>query len=155
MNSFREYRGRWRWFVLGKGGKKAKVPVNGEMLAALVRYRRFLQLEDLPQEDEDGALLRSLKGTKGISANMIYRVVKATVAHAADSLEDTSVHKAAELRKASTHCFRHTALTHGDDAGIGMKYLYRSARHGKLETTAIYQHAEDDPWHEEWQRHRY
>ena len=28
MNSFREYRGKWWWFVVGKGNKKAKVPVS-------------------------------------------------------------------------------------------------------------------------------
>jgi len=61
----------------------------------------------------------------------------------------------AKLRNASTHWFRHTAVTHGDDAGIGLKYLKRSARHEELETTAIYQHAEDALWHDEWQRHRF
>jgi site-specific recombinase XerD len=155
MNSFREYRGHWWWFVLGKGAKRGKVPVNDEMLDALMRYRRFLKLDDLPGEDDTSPLLRSLKGTKGISANMIYRLVKATVAQAADELAESSPLKAAKLRNASTHWFRHTAVTHGDDAGIGLKYLNRSARHDKLETTAIYQHAEDALWHNEWQRHRY
>ena len=155
MSSFREYRGHWWWFVLGKGHKRGKVPVNDEMLDALMRYRRFLRLADLPAEDDASPLLRSLKGKKGISANMVYRLVKSTVAKAADELEASSPLRAAKLRNASTHWFRHTAVTHGDDAGIGLKYLNRSARHDKLETTAIYQHAEDALWHNEWQRHRF
>ena len=36
-----------------------------------------------------------------------------------------------------------------------LKYLNLSARREKLETTAIYQHAEDSKWHEEWQQHKY
>tara|TARA_R110001592_G_scaffold254129_3_gene517499 strand:- start:44892 stop:45899 length:1008 start_codon:yes stop_codon:yes gene_type:complete len=155
MNSFREYRGHWWWFVLGKGQKRGKVPINDEMLDALIRYRRFLKLDDLPAENDASPLLRSLKGNRGISANMIYRLVKTTVAHAADELEISSPLKAVRLRNASTHWFRHTAVTHGDDAGIGLKYLNRSARHDKLETTAIYQHAEDALWHHAWQSHKY
>jgi site-specific recombinase XerD len=155
MNSFREFRGHWWWFVLGKGEKRGKVPVNDEMLDALMRYRRFLKLEDLPAEDDTSPLLRSLKGNRGISANMIYRLVKAIVTQAAEKLENTNPQKAVKLRNASTHWFRHTAVTLGDDAGIGLKYLNRSARHDKIETTAIYQHAEDKLWHDEWQRHRY
>jgi len=155
MNSFREFRGHWWWFVLGKGGKRGKVPVNDEMLDALMRYRRFLKLDDLPQEDDTSPLLRSLKGSRGISANMIYRLVKAIVIQAADDLASEAPHKATKLRNASCHWFRHTAVTHGDDAGIGLKYLNRSARHEKLETTAIYQHAEDALWHDAWQQHRF
>lgn len=155
MNSFREFRGHWWWFVLGKGEKRGKVPVNDEMLDALMRYRRFLKLDDLPAEDDTSPLLRSLKGHRGISANMIYRVVKAIVTQAAQSLENNDPQGAAKLQNASTHWFRHTAVTHGDDAGIGLKYLQRSARHDKLETTAIYQHAEDHRWHDEWQKHTY
>jgi site-specific recombinase XerD len=86
---------------------------------------------------------------------MIYRLVKSTVAQAADKLESVSPHRAVKLRSASTHWLRHTAVTHGDDAGISLKYLNRSARHDKLETTAIYQHAEDLLWHNAWQRHQY
>lgn len=155
MNSFREYRGHWWWFVQGKGGKRAKVPVNDAMLDALMRYCRFLNLADLPQEDDTSPLMRNIKGRKGITPNMVYRLVKDTVAAAADELAASSPLSAAKLRRASTHWFRHTAVTHGDDAGIGMKYLSLSARHEKLETTAIYQHAEDTKWHKEWQRHQY
>jgi site-specific recombinase XerD len=155
MNSFRKFRGHWWWFLLGKGGKPGKVPVNDEMLDPFMRYRRFLKLEDLPAEDDTSPLLRSLKGARGISANMIYRLVKATVSQAADELEEEAPHRAAKLLNASTHWFRHTAVTHGDDAGIGLRYLNRSARHDKLETTAIYQHGEDALWHNEWQQHKY
>ena len=86
---------------------------------------------------------------------MIYRLVKAIVIQAVDDLEGEAPHKAAKLRDASCHWFRHTAVTHGDDAVIGLKYLNRSARHDKLETTAIYQHAEDALWHDVWQQHRF
>ena len=155
MNSFREYRGRWWWFVEGKGQKHAKVPVSDEMLDALMRYRHFLGLEDLPPENDTSPVLRSIKGTKGVSDNMVYRLVKKTVQGAADSVEQEVPVCARKLRKASTHWFRHTSVTHGDDSGIGLKYIQASARHDKIETTSIYQHADDHRWHDEWQRLKY
>jgi integrase len=155
MNSFREFRGKWWWFVEGKGGKRAKVPVNDEMLDALMRYRRFLGLDDLPKEDDRSPIFRSIKGTSGVSDNMIHRVVKEIVKGAADTLEEESPNDARKLRRASCHWFRHTAVTRSDDSGIGIKYIQASARHEKLETTAIYQHAEDHRWHDEWQRLRF
>ena len=116
MNSSREFRGKWWWFVDGKGGKRAGVPPIDEM---------------------------------------IYRLVKDIVIEAADNIEAETPVSARKLRSASTHWFRHTAITHGDDSGIGIKFIQASARHDKLETTAIYQHAEDAKWHDEWQRLRY
>jgi site-specific recombinase XerD len=85
----------------------------------------------------------------------VYRLVKSVVKGAADAWEPENPQKAAKLRRASTHWFRHTSITHQDDAGISLKYLNRNARHSKLETTAIYQHAEDDNWHDETQKHVY
>ena len=155
MNSFREFRGKWWWFVEGKGGKKAKVPVNDEMLDALMRYRRFLGLDDLPAQDDTSPVFRSVKGDKAVSDNMVYRLVKETVIAAAKTINADSPINARKLGRASTHWFRHTAVTHGDDSGIGIKYIQASARHEKLETTATYQHAEDHRWHDEWQRLRY
>ena len=155
MNSFREFRGKWWWFVEGKGGKRAKVPVNDEMLDALMRYRRFLGLDDLPAEDDRSPIFRSIKGTSGVSDNMIYRLVKEIVIGAADTLEAESPNNARKLRRASCHWFRHTAVTRSDDSGIAIKYIQASARHEKLETTAIYQHAEDHRWHDQWQLLRF
>lgn len=155
MNSFRYYRGRWWWFVLGKGEKLAKIPAGDEIIAALTQYRRHLGLSDLPDADDTSPLLRSINGHKGISANMVYRQVKAVVISAAQSIEVDYPIQAATLKKASTHWFRHTSVTHADDSGVELKYLTRSARHEKVETTAIYQHAEDDQWHDAWQKLKY
>lgn len=152
MNSFRLYRGQWWWFVLGKGEKLGKVPASDEMLSALMKYREHLGLCPLPEEDDTSPLIRSISGGKGISANMVYRQVKSVVQGAADSIRIEHPIQASILDKASTHWFRHTSVTHGDDAGIDLKYLTRSARHEKIETTAIYQHAEDDKWHKAWQK---
>lgn len=152
MNSFRLYRGQWWWFVLGKGEKQGKIPASDEMLAALMQYREHLGLTPLPEENDTTPLLRSISGGKGISANMVYRQVKSVVKVAAEEIRLQHPIQASVLEKASTHWFRHTSVTHGDDAGIDLKYLTRSARHEKIETTAIYQHAEDDMWHKAWQK---
>jgi site-specific recombinase XerD len=152
MNSFRLYRGQWWWFVLGKGEKQGKIPASDEMLSALMQYREHLGLTSLPEENDSSALLRSISGGKGISANMVYRQVKSVVKEAAEAIRLDNPIQASILEKASTHWFRHTSVTHGDDAGIDLKYLTRSARHEKIETTAIYQHAEDDLWHKAWQK---
>lgn len=152
MNSFRLYRGQWWWFVLGKGEKLGKVPASDEMLAALMQYRQHLGLSPLPAENDTSPLLRSISGSKGISANMVYRQVKTVVQDAAQAIRLEHPMQASVLEKASTHWFRHTSVTHGDDTGIDLKYLTRSARHEKIETTAIYQHAEDDKWHKAWQK---
>jgi site-specific recombinase XerD len=155
MNSFRFYRGQWWWFVIGKGEKQGKIPASDEMLAALMQYREHLGLNPLPEEDDTTPLLRSISGHRGISANMVYRQVKTVVNEAANSIRIEHPIQAAILSKASTHWFRHTSVTHADDAGIELKYLTRSARHQKIETTAIYQHAEDDRWHNAWQKLKY
>ncbi|MEE8057199.1 MAG: site-specific integrase, partial [Pseudomonadales bacterium] len=117
MNSFRNYRGKWWWFITGKGNKHAKIPINDAMLEALVRYRRSLGLSDYPAEHDSSPLLRGLGGVRNISANMIYRIVKSVVQGAAESIREIAPHKAAVLQNASTHWFRHTSITHQDDVG--------------------------------------
>lgn len=154
MASFVESRGKWWWHVVGKGGKAARIPVNQEMLAALERYRVFLGLSPLPDAEEDTPLALNIGGTQGISSNMVYRIVKDVLLRTADVLASTQPRQAEKLRKASTHWLRHTAITHQADAGIELRYLNKSARHAKLETTAIYLHAEDDAWHEAMEKHR-
>ncbi|MBI2379487.1 MAG: tyrosine-type recombinase/integrase [Gammaproteobacteria bacterium] len=154
MGSLQEVRGRWWWFVTGKGDKPAKVPVSTECLAAVVRYRQYLGLPPLPRPDDSIALVPSQKGTRPISANMVYRLVKATFAEVAQQLEVKDPPAAHKLRQASTHWMRHTAVTHMADEGLELRLLNRTARHEKLETTMIYLHAEDEHWHDSLMQRR-
>ena len=153
MGSFLQIRGRWWWLVTGKGQKQEKVPINQDMLKALQNYRHSLGLSPLPTPDETMPLVMSLKGTSGIGDNMIYRIIKDLVIQAAARLETTDPQQAQRLRQASTHWFRHTSITHQADAGISLRYLQRSARHSKLDTTGLYLHTEDDHWHEAMEQH--
>ena len=74
---------------------------------------------------------------------MIYRIVKDLVARAAARLETDDPHQTEKLRRASTHWFRHTSITHQADAGIELRHLQRNARHARLDTTGLYLHAEE------------
>ncbi len=154
MSSFVQVRGRWWWQVTGKGQKEARVPVNQDMLEALREYRRFHGLPPLPAPDETIPLVLNLKGATGIGDNMIYRIVKMLVAKGAARLQADDPHQAEKLRRASTHWFRHTSITHQADAGINLQFLQRNARHARIDTTGLYLHAEEKEWHENMERHR-
>ena len=154
MSSFIRVRGRWWWQVVGKGRKEARVPVNQDMLDALSDYRRFYGLPALPAPDETTPLVLNLKGAAGIGDNMIYRIVKMLVAKGADRLQADDPHQAEKLRRASTHWFRHTSITHQADAGISIQFLQRNARHARIDTTGLYLHTEEQEWHETMERHR-
>lgn len=153
MGNFVERRGKWWWTVTGKGGKTETIPANSEVLEALMRYRQFHRLSPLPAPGEQTPLVMTLYGPGGITSNMIYRIVKDVMRQLADAVEATNPGHAQKYRAVSTHWFRHTAITHQADAGIELRYLNKSARHSKLETTAVYLHAEEEQWHRAMERH--
>ena len=124
------------------------------MLDALMRYRQFYKLSSLPTSDEAYALFMSFNGTKGVAGNMIYRLVKKVFMNCAATLVLTRPDVANKLKQASTHWLRHTSITHQADAGIELRYIKRSARHNSVETTMLYQHAEEEKWHNAMTAHR-
>ena len=148
MGSLREVRGRWWWFVVGKGNKPAKVPVSPACMLAVRRFRTYLGWSPEPTMDDEKPLMPSQKGTRSVSANMIYRLVKELFIEVAEVIESNQPDYARTLRRASTHWMRHTAITHLADKQIDIRFVNKTARHEKLETTAIYLHAEDDAWHD-------
>lgn len=153
MRDIKQIRGLWWWQVIGKGQKTELIPVNDDMLNALIRYREFYGLSSLPKLDEENPLFMSLNGNKKINSNMIYRLVKKLFAECAMTIEKTRPDFAMKLKKASTHWMRHTSITHQTDAGIELRYIKRSARHESVETTMLYQHAEENKWHEAMSKH--
>jgi integrase len=154
MSSFALFKGKWWWHVTGKGNKQARIPVHADMLAAIKRYRCHLGLPPLPSSDEDTPLLCNLAGTKGISADMVYKLVKRTFIAAANELATSSPSQANKLRHASTHWMRHTSITHQADKGIDIRYLQATARHSSIETTKRYLHKEEDVWHDAMSPHK-
>lgn len=154
MQSIKQIRGKWWWEVTGKGQKTQLIPVNEAMLNALMRYRQFYELPSLPQHEEEIPLFMSLNGTRSVTSNMIYRLVKKIFLDCAQTFEKDRPDFAMKLRKASTHWLRHTSITHQADAGIELRYIKRSARHESVETTMLYQHAEEDQWHSAMDQHR-
>lgn len=152
MNSFREERGRWWWHVVGKGGKKAKVPVADDMLQALVRYRKFLGLTAVPKRTETTPILVSLKDRSPITARRLNQILKRIFYSAADLLPPESDYKKEKLRAASAHWGRHTGITAKIDSGITERYVQKDARHSDARTTQRYIHEEEEQWHDEAQK---
>lgn len=154
MNSFREERGRWWWYVVGKGGKKAKVPVADDMLQALIRYRKFLGLPAVPKRTDTTPLLASLKDRQPITARRLNQILKEIFFSAAELLPPESHHKKEKLRAASAHWGRHTGITAKIDSGIAERYVQKDARHSDSRTTRRYVHEEEERWHDEAQKQR-
>jgi site-specific recombinase XerD len=154
MQSVKQIRGKWWWQVTGKGQKTQLIPINESMLNALIRYRQFYGLSQLPAPEEKLPLFMNLNGTQGVSSNMIYRLVKNIFLDCAETFEKNRPDFSAKLKQASTHWMRHTSITHQADAGIELRYIKRHARHESVETTMLYQHAEEDQWHEAMSKHR-
>lgn len=154
MNSFREERGRWWWHVVGKGGKKAKVPVADDMLQALIRYRKHLGLSAVPRRDDTTPILVSVKDGSPITARRLNQILKKIFSAAAELLPPEAEHKKEKLRAASAHWGRHTGITAKLDSGIDERFVQKDARHTDARTTQRYIHEEEERWHDESQKQR-
>ena len=154
MNSFAAERNKWWWQVTGKGNKTAKIPVPDDMLNALKHYRSFLGLSPLPSSMDNTPLIMDLKRQRGLTRKAIYLIVKQTVYVASLQLDKHSPDKAEKLRRASTHWFRHTSITHQADSGVDIRHLKATARHASITTTQRYMHEEEDTWHDDVNKHK-
>lgn len=152
MNSFREVRGRWWWYVVGKGDKRARIPVPDDMVQALVRYRKHRKLPAVPTSKDDTPLLVSVKDGSPVTARRLNQLLKKLFAEAAELLPAGTVHKKEKLLSASAHWGRHTSVTARVDSGMDARFAQKDARHADARTTGLYIHEEDERWHEEAQK---
>ncbi|GAB2799400.1 hypothetical protein GCM10027040_28250 [Halomonas shantousis] len=156
MNDFYRREGYWWWRVVGKGDKLAEIPLPPDMLRLLIEWREVLHLPAYPDGAEDSPLLRTLDGQRALGDNQLYRMIRTTFRDAADALEreGEAPESACHLRRATPHWLRHTALTHQAQAGVELRYLAKTARHARLDTTARYLHAEAQEWQQQLARHK-
>lgn len=154
MGHFRQRRGRWSFYVVGKGSKPAEIPVNDALLSELTHFRQIMGWPALPPANDPTPLVpRSEGGPQGLTARRVHQILQALFARAADHLSVTAPEAAAHLRDASPHWLRHTSLTRQIQAGLSLPEVKANARHSKLDTTLLYVHTEQDARHDSMQAH--
>ncbi len=128
---FRDMDGNWWFKTVGKGNKERNITVSDAMLNALRRYRRALDLSELPTPAETTPLLLKNKGFGPITTTRQIRTIVQNCFDASlarmekDGLKD----EANELKAATVHWLRHTGISDDvkhrprehvrDDAGHG------------------------------------
>ncbi|RDL46058.1 site-specific integrase [Marinomonas piezotolerans] len=131
--------GNWWFKVLSKGNKERLVSVSDEMLNALIRYRRFRQLPDLPTVAEPTPVIPKNRGQGAMTSS---RQVRNIVQHCFDQAyyrmcDDGHKSDADDLRVATVHWLRHTGIS--EDVKVRPKeHVREDAGHSSMATTDKY-----------------
>lgn len=150
--SFRKTDEDWWFYVIGKGDKPARIPVNDELLCAMIVYRAHLKKSPYPSNDEAMPIIPSVRGD-AITARQINKILKKLANATAERFLDQP-DKVKKLRKFSAHWLRHLSASMQDRAGIQFKHIRANHRHENDETTRRYVHAIDQERHQDMQKLR-
>ncbi len=149
--SFRELQEKWWFFVIGKGGKFGKIPVNTELLETVKSYREHMNFSFLPSSEEQTPILCNWHTGKPLTARYMNKLLKALAFKTAEKFKDRPK-KAEKLKCFSAHWLRHLSATMQDQAGISFKHIKENHRHSRDDTTRIYVHAFDEARHEDMEK---
>ncbi|WP_299495366.1 site-specific integrase [uncultured Shewanella sp.] len=155
MSQFQQDRqtGIWRFYIpQSKGGKRRHVAISNALLTALIDYRRYLGLSDLPTPRETHPLfIRHKAAGRGrdsgvLSANLGIRHLRDEVQEvinlAADKAQSEGFNDdAADMRALTVHNIRHTGITH--DINLNhrpLSHVQADAGHESIDTTSQYLH---------------
>jgi site-specific recombinase XerD len=110
---YQDSHGYWWFKTVGKGNKLRSVAVSDDMLTALKRYRKSLQLSSLPLPNESTVLLPKEKGLGPInSTRHIRRMVQYCFDKAVEKLRRSDfLIDADALEAATVHWLRHTGIS--------------------------------------------
>jgi integrase len=150
-NSFRKQEERWWFYLVGKGSKPARIPVNDELLRAVIRYRLFLHIPPLPMNEDKSALIPSLHNGEAITARQINVIIKKLASATAKKFSHLE-EKQKKLKKFSAHWFRHLSATWQNRMGV--QYVQQNMRHQNKVTTERYIHLLDEERHNDMQKLR-
>lgn len=149
-NAFRNVDGNWWFYVMGKGDKIGRIPVNDELLRAIITYRAYLKKPPYPSTDETTPLIVSFKTDKAITTRQINKLLKKLAYETAKKFSEANTVK--KLKKFSAHWLRHLSASMQDQAGIAFKHIRANHRHENDETTRRYVHAIDQERHQDMQK---
>ena len=114
MNDFqRDHNGLWWFTTVGKGNKQRKIAVSDAMLNALKRYRKYLNLTELPTLSDDIPLLQKQRGHGPIrDTSYLRQLVQQCFDLAIYKLiQDGFQEDAEQLQQATVHWLRHTGIS--------------------------------------------
>lgn len=142
-----------------KGGKRRTVSVSDELKEALIRYRRFRKLSDIPSPGEDAPLfVRHKAATHGrnvgdLNANLgirhIRELVQDVIEKAVMRLEADGFNEdACEVKVLTVHSIRHTGISHDIAQGRPLAHVQADAGHESIEVTSRYLHTTRAERHE-------
>lgn len=150
-NAVRKIDDQWWFYVRGKGDKIGRVPINDNLLRAIVKYRASLAKPPYPTPSEIAPLIISFTTGDAISPRHINKILKKLALETSKkfSAQPEKMHK---LKKFSAHWLRHLSASMQDRVGISFKHIRANHRHENDETTRRYVHAIDNERHEEMQK---
>jgi site-specific recombinase XerD len=150
-NAFRKVDDKWWFYVVGKGDKLGRIPVNNGLLKAIIIYRAFLKKMPYPATDEDTPLIASFTTGDAITPRQINKILKRL---AFETSKKFSGHpeKVMKMKKFSAHWLRHLSASMQDRAGVQFKHIRANHRHENDETTRRYVHAIDQDRHQDMQK---
>lgn len=137
-------KGRWWWFVTGKGQKPAMVPVHPDILEALAAYRAAIGRPSAWGLNDESPLFPGARG-EAVGDNTHYICIKALFKKAALRIGGAQSDR---LMKASPHWLRHTGLSRLVEL-MPIHKVKEIARHGRVDTTATYTTVGADELHED------
>jgi len=140
MSDFRkDHDGNWWFHVIGKGNKSRTITVCNDMIKALKRYRKHLNLPVFPTPDEQIPLIPKLKGLGAVtSTRQIRRVVQDCFDKAYDQMKKDGLEDdASDLKAATVHWLRHTGISE-DVKFRPREHVRDDAGHSSMATTDRY-----------------
>lgn len=149
-NAFRKIEDQWWFYVMGKGDKLGRIPVNDGLLRAVITYRAYLKRNPYPAPDETTPLVPSLRGD-AMTPRQMNKLLKELAWATAQQFAHRP-DQATKLKKFSAHWLRHLSASMQDRAGIAFKHIRANHRHENDETTRRYVHAIETERHQDMQK---
>lgn len=145
--------GLWWFFVLGKGNRLGKIPINSQLLQEIMSYRHALEKAPMPRADDPSPLIARFNSQKALSVRQMSNLIKDIAIKTAQKFpEGSPSHR--KLLRFSPHWLRHLSASKQDQAGISFTNIKSNLRHQNEQTTRIYVHAYDTDRHREMEKLR-
>lgn len=152
MNHFyRDSKNRWWFKTVGKGNKERIIVVNNDMLVALQRYRKSIELSPLPSPADLSPVVTGLRKNKVITSTVqIRRIVQECFDVAINTLRSKKkLDEANSLQAATVHWLRHTGISDAiNKYHRPIVHVRDDAGHSSAAITDIYNDADLNARHE-------